>query len=985
MRRSKLFLAILLFSSPALAVEESDVLFFAPFEGKADAAMSAGDGAAALIGPQQYGEGLRGKAIAVEPQTLLSYVFEGNCVPDEGTVMMWVKPQWSPDDGQFHHLFRASTGNFQGKALNALLVYEYIKGERLQFYTSNGQETEPQDGRSLAFVDPIQWKPGQWHHIAATWSATLASTEQVLYVDGQRAATASGAVFVPDETPERFEIGGPRGTATTWCDDVILFSRPLLAGEVASVYEAYRAGKSDDPESLPFASTRELQLRPYILFGSGQFVVEVDYRGARRELGEQPGPVQLTLRRGNRQWTRNEPADPRIGAVRFQFSYDEIGDGPCEIQVALAKGEGEALRDGRLEYQVPARPVWLGNDLGKTNQVLPPWPPIRVESGKVHTWGREYAFSAVPVPERIVSQGEEILRGPIELSCGNSEKNPSIRSATTATFAGSDAEVRAAWSGSLGDISWRADGSIEFDGFLRIDLELRPDKPCDVKDLGLVVPFHGPAATLYHHANGTWTDLSDAGGIGQPGWNKALPFVPYVWIGNERAGLAWFCESDAGWANQDASRAIEMVRTDGGVDLRIRFIDKAVPLSQPLRFTFGLMATPVKPMPQRWRDWRPTFISALNLEAFAKRGPRVPDCRNIGALWNTHVGTFSYLPADAARMRAKVALLKENGWETVLSYFALNYTQTDTPEFLQLEREWRRNPFTEAGFRDGSNYGAVCTASTWSDFLLWAIAKTMDETGTDGVYLDCCNPNHCQSSEHGCVPGRYPLLANRNLMKRIYALVREKRGPAGFVYAHNSENNLITTYSFTDAVLNGEQYNRKDLRTLTLEKFRAELCPQPYGVPAFLLPTLVKFQAEGKEKMPGGEFLAFPLLHDVICKSSWLGRESGELLRTIMATMRRFGVAEAEFLPYWSNGAELEVSPPDARMSAYLRSDGKAALLIAAAERPADVAVRFQGRLAGLRGAKARDAISGEVFDWEDSALIGRLPDRNVRLVLVGD
>src|SRR5690606_12067448 len=140
-----------------------------------------------------------------------------------------------------------------------------------------------------------------------------------------------------------------------------------------------------------------------------------------------------------------------------------------------------------------------------------------------------------------------------------------------------------------------------FDGFLRIDLELRPDKPCDVKDLGLVVPFHGPAATLYHHANGTWTDLSDAGGIGQPGWNKALPCVPYVWIGNERAGLAWFCESDAGWANQDASRAIEMVRTDGGVDLRIRFIDKAVPLSQPLRFTFGLMATPVKPMPQRWR------------------------------------------------------------------------------------------------------------------------------------------------------------------------------------------------------------------------------------------------------------------------------------------------------------------------------------------------------------------------------------------------
>ncbi len=105
----------------------------------------------------------------------------------------------------------------------------------------------------------------------------------------------------------------------------------------------------------------------------------------------------------------------------------------------------------------------------------------------------------------------------------------------------------------------------------------------------------------------------------------------------------------------------------------------------------------------------------------------------------------------------------------------------------------------------------------------------MEQTGTDGVYLDCSNPKFCKSDDHGCAPGRYPLLATRELQRRIYALIKRKRGEAAFIYSHNSENNFITAFAFADAVLNGEQYNRKDLFTLTFDKFRAELSPQPWG------------------------------------------------------------------------------------------------------------------------------------------------------------
>ncbi len=206
MRCWKSLLAVLLTASSAFGVEESDVLLFAPFEDTSNATIAAGDAESMLVGSERFDNGVRGKAVVVEPQTLLSYAFKGNCVPDEGCVMMWVKPEWKSDDGKFHHLFRASTGNDRGKALNALMLYEYSAFDRLIFYTSDDRKTGPQEGRSMAYREPLVWQPGRWYHVAATWSATMASTEQTLYIDGQRVGAASGAVFVPDKAPERSKI-----------------------------------------------------------------------------------------------------------------------------------------------------------------------------------------------------------------------------------------------------------------------------------------------------------------------------------------------------------------------------------------------------------------------------------------------------------------------------------------------------------------------------------------------------------------------------------------------------------------------------------------------------------------------------------------------------------------------------------------------------------------------------------------------------------
>lgn len=923
-------LATIVFAAmcPLFAVEDSDVLFFAPYEGTATAMIARGEAAATATGDVRFVEGVRGDAVLLDGDSILTYAFVGNVVPDEGTIMMWFRPDWPADDARMHMLFRAATGNHGGKALNAIFLYKFLRFARLLFYTSNGRLTAPQQGRSIAYQDNMSWQPGTWLHIAATWSSTLESTEMYLYLNGERIAACAGQVFVPDQAPDIFDIGGPLGSGTTAFDDVMIFGRPLLPEEIASIYRSYQAKERPEAHELPFAPARELHLRPHVLFGREKVVVLVDYRGARHELGDAQGTVEVSVATDAGEVAGSAPTD-KGGVARIELDYQAIGPGTATISATLQGDNGEVLRTGEMAWEVPQKPEWFGNDLGVSDRVLPPWTPVEATDDAVGVWGRSYRFATSPLPAQIVSQTRELLRAPIVLRIGE-------ETLTAQPVGGREVretETRRRWRGKVGPLSCAATTSIEFDGFMRVDMKLSAQDARSIDLLELVVPLRDDVGSLYHHCNGEWTELSDAGAVGEVGWRKPLPFVPYVWLGDERGGLAWWCESNWNWRNEAPEHAVEIRRTTAGVDLVVRFVDAPTQFDEPLELTFGFMATPVKPLPQGWRDWRPTFVSATSIEGFVEHGGSHFDgCRNIGTLWNTHVGSFSYFPADPAEMARKVAILHDADWQTVLSYYAMNMTQTGTPDFVVNEREWRRDPYFEASLRDGA-YSAVCQASSWADMLLWIIDRTMDETGTDGVYVDCSNPRFCRSREHGCEHGRYPLLAQRELQKRMYALVWQKRGDAGFVYSHVSESLFMTAYSFADAVLNGEQWNRKDLLTdLTLPKFRAEFLPYNTGVPVVLLPTLTKFQPEGEEKMPGAQFLAWPLLHDVICVPSWMQRNTQMLLHDIMTVMHDFDVADARFLPYWANRHLIGLSSREVLVSAYLRADGNGLLLIAGAQ-----------------------------------------------------
>lgn len=57
----------------------------------------------------------------------------------------------------------------------------------------------------------------------------------------------------------------------------------------------------------------------------------------------------------------------------------------------------------------------------------------------------------------------------------------------------------------------------------------------------------------------------------------------------------------AGLGVTNENKVIELTRSGKTVSLKINYFDRPFELDQPVKFTFGLQATPLRPLPANWR------------------------------------------------------------------------------------------------------------------------------------------------------------------------------------------------------------------------------------------------------------------------------------------------------------------------------------------------------------------------------------------------
>ncbi len=291
-----------------------------------------------------------------------------------------------------------------------------------------------------------------------------------------------------------------------------------------------------------------------------------------------------------------EISPDRLSARGFLRTADvRAGDYTLRF-VALDKA-GKRLAEESYTLAVPPRPKWLGSRAGISDEVLWPWTPVEVSGRTAKVWGRSYRLGPSGLPESIVSRDRQLLLRPVALRLRIEGRE--------AKFEGDIKLVEHKPSkcvyrseGNWGELGWRCTTAIEFDGMMRFDLELLPRGRAKVDEFSLLVPLRREHAKYLHYWPWAWGRVCTNSFALKGPWHYA--FRPIIFLSDEERGLCWFAETNEPFDLEKPERTMEVSPQGEEVLLKVNIFDHPVELSEPWRWTFGLQATPVKPVPVAW-------------------------------------------------------------------------------------------------------------------------------------------------------------------------------------------------------------------------------------------------------------------------------------------------------------------------------------------------------------------------------------------------
>jgi hypothetical protein len=629
---------------------------------------------------------------------------------------------------------------------------------------------------------------------------------------------------------------------------------------------------------------------------------------------------------------------------------------------------------------MPRLPLLLGifaSCGGAVSAALPvpaPWTPVKAGPDTVTCWGRLHRVQG-GLPGQVVSQGEALLTGPVRLCLGDDRPLHWTRSRLSAD--GRSARWEATARGDRRAI--RLQTRVEYDGFWQVDLSLAPGA---YRRLTLEAPIASRHARYLHFVNETHYQEPNTLPLAErEGELWSSRFACMVWIGSESVGLTWCADSDAPFRLRRPDRAVVVSRTGGTTTLRITLIDHHVTLKEPLRWRLGLMATPIRPLPDRWREWRLAPGASANTQIL---------------WWNEWAGSHADpVPKDPAALARQAQAARGSGGH-LLPYVALLALSERASVYAAGGERWRREPLSRLE-DEGTPYWIICPHTAWQQYLPDRLERLVREGGVNGLYFDFTFPYRCQAAHHPCgyqTPagerrGEFHVFATRRLLQTIYERVKAAR-PDARLLLHTSGALMYPYIGFGDMMLNGEQLrqplaaaNARYMDVLPLTTLRAEYRGRQAGLAPFIIPELATATGLPDPKRtadpaPTNELLALALLHDVGIWPIYCHLEAVEAVRQ---AQRRFGIAQARFLPYWEAGGPLRLGRRELLASAWVKPG---AMLVAVVNRGGrGIEARLQLKAAGARErlVGARDALTGKELPVESRGLALSVPARGFRLV----
>ncbi|MEW6357146.1 MAG: glycoside hydrolase domain-containing protein [Planctomycetota bacterium] len=587
--------------------------------------------------------------------------------------------------------------------------------------------------------------------------------------------------------------------------------------------------------------------------------------------GEDIRSVQITARGPAGEMRPTEAHRRSDGSWKALIALNSESEGRWSVDIAaLGPGNKEILNKEKAFYFDKKRWEWENNSLGLSDEVIPPFTPMKVRDHRVECILRSHTMNGLGLWDQVSALGKDIFAAPMTVDCHIAGKRQEWNARPLEFVEQSDHKVVVRAVAAAGPLVWEAFSTFDYDGFMWVKVALKSETEVKVDRLTLRVPMKAAECVLMHavadriRKNKAGLIPSGAGEM----WNSSgvpkyelkgkriIPteMIPYIWLGAEERGLCWCADSSLGFSLEDGTPAARLLRPSPEVVVaEIDLINRPTEIRKERILEFGLQATPVKPLPEGWKNWRfdwdpqrrpgvlnipfPVDRWGCSPSGFAKYSVLYDYSyfRFLHNMTRTHKPAPNFLDAWRHTLFPVVeAWVKDNeAWlqpdlrslkpgQTLSQFRITNITNHQEMWKLHAPNMDRLVLYTDprleaVGIPETDAYtsewwspqiigysGCIRTFPTPShiNFMLWHFKRTM-EAGIDGLYFDdqflmpCDNPDTLAAiGEDGKIHPRIGILAMRQLVKRVAVLQHElKKEPRLFVM-HMTNAMLVPCYSF---------------------------------------------------------------------------------------------------------------------------------------------------------------------------------------------
>ena len=690
---------------------------------------------------------------------------------------------------------------------------------------------------------------------------------------------------------------------------------------------------------------------------------------------------------------------PKDAQGRYEgtLTIEPRGCKPTKLKLALTIS-GPVLEDaGDSELWRHSRLRWLDSTIAIDDEVTAPYLPLEVCGNAVQCLGRKVILNDTGLPENIISffspaavgrierRGRELFAAPINFVIETS--SGCIKWTGNKVLFLSQKPGSVEWqSSSKGDgfiLNCRA--VMEFDGHITYELILKAQRPTQVKDIRLEIPFRRDVVKYL-------MGMGHKGGYRPKGffwkWNSELN-QDSVWIGDVSGGLQCklkgpnyrrpvFNQYKYGplnippdWDNDGKGGCRLDEAGDDRVVLRAYSGPRSIAADEQLHFYFDLLITPLKPV-EVAKHWNTRLYHVISLYEAVKWGVNTIIVHHgaDGGDFNPYIN-YPFYPEAVKDLASYIKEVHQKGFRAII-YYTVRELSNHTVELWALRSlgdeilvsgknvhgdscpggdAWLRKhlqtnyaPGWKRVVYSGKYKGQADVSilnngmSRWNNYYLEGLKWLIDNNvEIDGLFIDCVGYDRK-------VMQRVRKVLDRNRLGSLINMHSSNHFNDWQGWA-NSANVYMELFPYMDSIFYGERFDCNQSPDFWL----IESTGIPYGLTG-------ETPQDNDNPWRG-------MIYGMTSHPPYWGNPVH-----IWKFWDEFGIQDSEMIGYWSPNCPVKTSHKDILATVYRKKDKTLVSVASWANETVDVTLQIDWKALGIEPSKARLYVPA-IPDFQDEAV----------------